>query len=81
MNKEELFYKTLYEYFNNYASTTKTINRIIQDKLSLLDDNAIRKDLNDQSVLWKNLTEKNNWDNKSYQNIIFDTMKLLNFKK
>lgn len=81
MNKEELFYKTLYEYFNNYASTTKTINRIIQDKLSLLDDKAIRKVLNDQSVLWKNLTEKNNWDNKSYQNIIFDTMKLLNFKK
>ena len=81
MNKEELLYKTLYEYFNNYASTTKTINRIIQDKSSLLDKKEIRKILNEQTVLWKDLTKKNSWDNKLYQNLIHDTMKLLNFKK
>ena len=81
MNKEELLYKTLYEYFNKYASTTKTINRIIQDKLSLLDKKEIKKILNEQTVLWENLTWKNNWDNKLYQNIILNTMKLLKFKK
>lgn len=81
MNKEELLYKILYEYFNNYASTTKTINRIIQDKLSLLDEKKIRKILNEQTVLWKDLTKKNSWDNKLYQNLILNTMKLLNFKK
>lgn len=81
MNKEELLYKTLYEYFNNYASTTKTINRIIQDKSSLLDKKEIRKILNEQTVLWKDLIKKNNWDNKLYQNIILNTMKLLKFKK
>lgn len=81
MNKEELLHKILYEYFNNYASTTKTINRIIKDNLSLLDKKEIRKILNEQTVLWKDLTKKNNWDNKLYQNIISDTMKLLNFRK
>ena len=81
MNKEELLYKTLYEYFNNYANTTKTINRITQDKLSLLDKKEIRKILNEQTVLWKDLTKKNSWDNKLYQNLILETMKLLKFKK
>lgn len=81
MNKEELLYKTLYEYFNNYASATKTINRITQDKSSLLDKKEIRKILNEQTVLWKDLIKKNNWDNKLYQNIILNTMKLLKFKK
>ena len=81
MNKEELLYKTLYEYFNNYAKTTKTINRIVQDKSSLLDKKEIRKILNEQTVLWKDLIKKNNWDNKLYQNLILDTMKLLKFKK
>ena len=81
MNKEELLYKILYEYFNNYASTTKTINRVVENKVSLLNEKEIRKILNEQTVLWKDLTKKNNWDNKSYQNIIFDTMKLLKFKK
>ena len=81
MNKEELLYKILYEYFNNYADTTKTINRIIKDNLSLLDKKEIRKILNEQTVLWKDLTKKNNWDNKLYQNLILNTMKLLNFKK
>lgn len=81
MSKEELLYKTLYEYFNNYASATKTINRIIKDKLSLLDGKEIRKILNEQTVLWKDLTKKNNWDNKLYQNIILNTIKLLNLKK
>ena len=81
MDKKELLYKTLYEYFNNYASATKTINRIIKDKLSLLDGKEIRKILNEQTVLWKDLTKKNNWDDKLYQNIISDTVKLLNLKK
>lgn len=81
MNKEELLYKTLYEYFNNYASTTKTINRIIQNKSSLLDKKEIKKILNEQTVLWKDLIKKNNWDNKLYQNIILNTIKLLKFKK
>ena len=81
MSKEELLYKTLYEYFNNYASATRTINRIIKDKLSLLDGKEIRKILNEQTVLWKDLTKKDNWDNKLYQNIILNTIKLLNLKK
>lgn len=81
MNKEELLHKILYEYFNNYASTTKTINRVIENKVSLLNEKEIRKILNEQSVLWKDLKEKNNWDNKLYQNIILNTMKLLKFKK
>lgn len=79
MNKEELLYKILYEYFNNYTSTTKTINRVVENKVSLLNEKEIRKILNEQTVLWKDLTEKNNWDNKSYQNIILNTMKLLKF--
>ena len=81
MNKEELLYKILYEYFNNYASTTKTIKRSMENKVSLLDEKEIRKILNEQTVLWKDLAKKNNWDNKLYQNIISDTVKLLNLKK
>lgn len=81
MNKEELLYKTLYEYFNNYASTTKTINRVVENKVSLLNEKEIRKILNEQTVLWKDLAKKNNWDNTLYQNIILNTMKLLKFKK
>ena len=81
MNKQELLYKTLYKYFNKYASATKTINRIMENKLSLLDEKEIRKVLNEQTVLWKDLTMKNNWDNKLYQNIISNTIKLLNLKK
>ena len=81
MNKEELLYKILYEYFNNYASTNKTINRVVENKVSSLEEKEIRKILNEQTVLWKDLTKKNNWDNKLYQNIISDTVKLLNLKK
>lgn len=81
MNKEELLYKILYEYFNNYASTTKIIKRIMENKVSLLDEKEIRKILNQQTVLWKDLTKKNNWDNKLYQNIISNTIELLNLKK
>lgn len=81
MNKWELLYKILYEYFNEYASTTKTVNRIVENKVSSLEEKEIRKILNNQSVLWEDLTKKNNWDNKLYQNLILDTMKLLRFKK
>lgn len=65
MNKQELLFKIVYEYFNQYASATKTIKRIMENKVSLLDE-KIKKD---------------NWDNKLYQNIISDTIKLLNLKK
>jgi hypothetical protein len=81
MNKGELLFKIVYEYFNNYASATKTIKRIMENKLSLLDGKGIRKVLNEQTVLWKDLTKKNSWDNKLYQNIILNTIKLLNLKK
>lgn len=81
MNKQELLFKIVYEYFNNYASATKTINRIMENKVSLLDEKEIRKILNEQTVLWKDLIKKDNWDNKLYQNIILNTIKLLNLKK
>lgn len=81
MNKWELLFKIVYEYFNNYATTTKTVNRIMENKVSLLDEKEIRKILNEQTVLWKDLIKKDNWDNKLYQNIISDTVKLLNLKK
>ena len=81
MNKQELLFKIVYEYFNQYASATKTFKRIMKNKVSLLDEKEIRKILNEQTVLWKDLAKKNNWDNKLYQNIISDTVKLLNLKK
>ena len=36
MNKWELLFKIVYEYFNNYATTTKTVNRIMENKVSML---------------------------------------------
>lgn len=81
MSKEELLHKILYEYFNKYANETKTVKRIMENKVSLLDEKEIRKVLNEQNVLWKDLAKKNSWDNKLYQNIISDTVKLFNLKK
>ena len=81
MSKEELLHKILYEYFNKYANETKTVKRIMENKVSLLDEKEIRKILNEQTVLWKDLIKKDNWDNKLYQNIILNTIKLLNLKK
>lgn len=44
MDKKELLYKTLYEYFNQYASATKTIKRIMENKVSLLEGKWNKKD-------------------------------------
>lgn len=81
MSKEELLHKILYEYFNKHANETITVKRIMENKVSLLDEKEIRKILNEQTVLWKDLIKKDNWDNKLYQNIILNTIKLLNLKK